>query len=94
MEGKWVKNECETCDGTGRVYDEDDKRIICEDCSGEGFTEKYIEGCPECSNGTVECDCTGGCGAKFADDDCPACGGTGTHVCPVCEGTGYDYREE
>lgn len=43
--------------------------------------------CYECGGtGYVECDCTGGCGRKAADDDCPVCGGTGKHTCPVCHG--------
>ena len=43
--------------------------------------------CYECGGaGRVECDCTGGCGPKSADDDCPACGGTGICVCPACHG--------
>lgn len=34
--------------------------------------------CPECGGkGKVECDWTGGCGKKAADDDCYACGGSG-----------------
>lgn len=47
--------------------------------------------CPECGGtGIVECDCTGGCGKSAADDDCPACHGTGYHRCPACHGTGKD----
>lgn len=39
-------------------------------------------------SGTVDCDCTGGVGPRAADDDCPACGGSGFHTCPECNGSG------
>ena len=43
--------------------------------------------CDECDGqGKVECDCTGQCGRENANDDCPACGGLGVHVCPLCDG--------
>ncbi|MDB8790967.1 hypothetical protein PN398_09530 [Romboutsia sp. 1001216sp1] len=45
--------------------------------------------CPECGGKkVVECDCTGECGRRAADDDCYACGGSATHTCPVCNGKG------
>ena len=45
--------------------------------------------CSECLGArTVACDCTGGCGPSFADEDCFGCGGTGTHICPACDGIG------
>lgn len=47
--------------------------------------------CSECGGDKkVECDCTGGIGRKGADDDCPVCGGSGTHTCPECKGSGYE----
>lgn len=47
--------------------------------------------CPECGGkGTVECNCTGGCGKRAADDDCYACGGSGVCTCPACGGSGKD----
>ena len=34
--------------------------------------------CYNCDGtGKEECDCTGGMGKRGADDDCPACGGSG-----------------
>lgn len=55
----------------------------------------YKEICSECSGlGVVSCDCTGGCGATFADEDCFGCGGTGIHQCPACDGTGEQEYEE
>ncbi len=48
--------------------------------------------CQHChGSGKVTCDCTGGGGRSAADDDCPACGGTGVTTCPACDGSG---REE
>lgn len=47
----------------------------CEECNGKGRTECY---------------CTGGGGKKFANEDCPACGGTGICPCPACGGTGKE----
>lgn len=62
----------------------------------EDYFEDYFEDdedgreeCPECDDGIVECDCTGGMGKEFADDDCPVCDGTGEHSCPVCNGRGW-----
>ncbi len=49
----------------------------------------HKEICSEClGSGTVACDCTGGCGSSFADEDCFGCGGIGTHICPACDGSG------
>lgn len=49
--------------------------------------------CYECGGtGRVECDCTGGCGPRAANDDCPVCGGSGTHTCPVCRGRKWVYE--
>lgn len=44
--------------------------------------------------GIVECDCTGGCGKKYADEDCPMCLGKGVHICPECNGTGKAEDDE
>lgn len=47
------------------------------------------EKCGYCGgSGEVECDCTGGCGSKAAETDCPICGGDGKHICPACKGSG------
>ena len=57
--------------------------------------ERIKESCGYCGGeGTVECDCTGGCGVDFADDDCYACGGSGIHTCPSCGGRGWKYEDE
>ncbi len=51
------------------------------------FSSSRLVNCYECGGtGYVDCDCTGGLGRKNADDDCPACGGTGKHICPACRG--------
>lgn len=44
--------------------------------------------------GRVECDCTGGCGTRYADEDCPMCLGKGVHFCPECNGTGQAEDED
>lgn len=50
--------------------------------------------CYRCGgSGVEECDCTGGCGKRAADDDCYVCGGSGEHTCVVCRGRGYVYEE-
>lgn len=49
------------------------------------------EKCHYChGSGQVYCDCDGGLGRSAADEDCPACGGTGKHTCPACDGSGYE----
>lgn len=51
--------------------------------------------CQECGGKKkVACNCTGGLGRKGANDDCPACGGEGVHMCFVCDGTGRDKKTE
>lgn len=45
-------------------------------------------------SGRVECDCTGGVGSYYADEDCPACGGSGSHTCPECDGSGENDDDE
>lgn len=58
------------------------------------YSRKTRVPCYECGgSGVVECDCTGGCGPRAADDDCYACGGTGFHTCPVCRGHKWVYEE-
>lgn len=54
-----------------------------------------LERCDWCSgSGTVECDCTGGIRGA-ADEDCFACGGSGSHTCPSCGGSGKkDYEND
>ena len=82
---------CFKCEGTDEVACTDCAE--CSSCDGNGYTEEFIDSCPECYSGTVECDCTGGLGKDAADLDCYACGGDGEHTCPRCKGTGYDYYE-
>lgn len=81
-------DNCFKCSGTDEV--DCTNCVECSACEGNGFTEVFIDDCPECHNGTVECDCTGGIGKHAADEDCYACGGKGEHSCPRCNGTGYD----
>ena len=82
IDGKWFKVPCKHCKKNGKA---------CSKCDGKGYTEVYIDECPECGgNCQVECDCTGGLGKKAADPDCIACGGDGEHTCPACKGIGYD----
>ena len=51
------------------------------------YSSRRWVSCYECGGpGYVECDCTGGCGPRAADDDCPMCGGRGKCVCPACHG--------
>ena len=73
--------KCGECDGDSN----------CNECGGSGYIETDKPLCPECGGDrTVDCDCTGGIGAHTADDDCFACGGSGSHFCPVCNGEGID----
>lgn len=53
------------------------------------YDEDKYEECFYCGgDGKVDCDCCGGGGVTFADEDCIACCGTGFHTCPECKGTG------
>ena len=54
----------------------------------------FKETCPECGGDKkVYCDCTGGGGKNWANDDCPMCGGRGEITCPRCHGRGWIYVE-
>ena len=85
-------NKCELCSGSGSH--DCTACVKCSVCDGKGYTEVYIDECPECGGRRqVKCDCTGGLGKKAADNDCFACGGDGEHTCPACKGTGYDLYD-
>lgn len=74
---------CSDCCGTGKTS----RGKTCPTCEGFGKIQIYEE-CFYCSGtGEVDCGCTGG-EIEWADDDCPACGGSGTLTCPECGGTG------
>jgi hypothetical protein len=71
----------------------------CQDCDGSGTI-----GCPDCSDGTIDCESCKGTGedsdghACFECDgsgewSCDICSGQGTVDCDKCNGTGKDESE-
>jgi len=90
--GRYINDECEVCDGEGRVD--------CPECDGSGQVN-----CSECysrskrrSTGTIECeDCDGkgetecvkckGSG-EVDGEECKDCDGNGNISCDTCDGNG------
>lgn len=75
--GNYVEDECEYCDGSGRVSCDNcnyNGRVDCPTCDGTG-DDSEGEPCDDCQgNGDVYCDECGGDG----DVRCDECGGDGT----------------
>lgn len=67
---------------------------LCDKCDEQGYRDVYINDCYECDDSGHECDCTGGCGAVTADDDCQICGSRGTVTCLICRGTGLNPNDD
>lgn len=72
------KEECDSCEGNGVLYDEEG--VECEDCGGTGEIDcSYYNG-----SGEVDCDECSGSG----EVDCEECDCDGEVTCPECDGEG------
>lgn len=99
----YLDDECDRCDGTGRIgcrNCDGDGKFDCDTCDGKG-----TEDCEDCGgDGKMECETCGGSGEDgevecsdcdgSGEVDCKNCNGEGEQECGNCDGSGKEDCDE